>query len=258
MRKEGETLYYKNRPVAFASNPNVLPELVRRGTIRFDDGRHDIDLRIFHEGSSTPVVHDKGLQQELARGTGIEPLAWRLVENRAGWKDAIKWFQNQNIPCVAKMHAGSGGTGIELITPDMTAEECDDALDLLISSACETYGTLAPQTIYPIALFEFAQADPVIVDGSPHLWDLRVMTLGYPGRVESFACVGRLCPAPFDGSWKRETWVSNLTGRDGNQAELFLRSPTELGLSGADLNRILESCARWTAAATCWGEQAKN
>jgi hypothetical protein len=258
LRKEGERLFYKDRPVAFASNPNVLPELVRRGTIRFNDGRHNIDLRIFHEGGSTPVVHDKGLQQELARGTGIEPLAWRLVENRAGWKDAIEWFQNQNIPCVAKMHAGSGGTGIELITPGMTAEECEDVLDLLISSACKTYGTLAPQTIYPITLFEFAQADPVIVDGSPHLWDLRVMALAYPGRVECFACVGRLCPAPFDGSWKRDTWVSNLTGRDGNQAELFLRSPTELGLSGTDLNRILESCARWTVAATRWGEQLTN
>lgn len=256
-RKDGK-LFYKGRPVVFASNPNVLPEAARRGRIENNDGAYDIAVDIFHEGASTPVIHDKALQQELAAGTGILPLEWRLVENRDGWLAAVEWFQRRGMPCVAKMHAGSGGTGIELVTPEMGQGKALAVLDRLLDSARNAYGDKAEETAFPVALFEFAMADPVQFEGRPHLWDLRVAAFVEPGGVECHACVGRLCPAPFDGSWQRDTWVSNLSGRDGNRADRFLRAPGELGLADNDLDRILEATAKWAAAAARWGEEAAD
>ncbi|MFN3325584.1 MAG: hypothetical protein ACK5AZ_18975 [Bryobacteraceae bacterium] len=253
LQRRDTRLFYMGRPVTFISNANLLPELARRGVIGYTDGGYDVDLGVFHEGSSTPLIHDKALQQELTDGTGIRPLAWRLAHDREEWTDAIVWFRQREMPCVAKMHAGSGGAGIELITPEMTDAECANALDRLLDSARKTYGANVEATAFPIALFEFAEADPVDVEGAPHLWDIRVMALVFPGGVDCHACVARLCPAPFDGSWSRETWVSNLTGRDGGQAERFLRSPGELGLTESDLRRILECCAEWSVAASRWG-----
>jgi hypothetical protein len=249
LTRSGEGLRYMDRPVTFASNANLLPELARRGVIGCTDGVYNIDLGIFHEGGSTALIHDKALQQQIAVGTGIRPLEWQLVHNRGEWTEAARKFQERGVPCVAKMHAGSGGAGIELLTPEMDARQSQQMLDRLLDSARRTYGVNVEHTAFPIGLFEFAKADPVFVTGAPHLWDLRVMALVYPGGVDCYACVGRLCPAPFDGSWRRETWVSNLTGRDGDRAELFLRSPCELGLGEAELSGILESCARWSAAA---------
>jgi hypothetical protein len=247
-RKNGQ-LYYQDRPVAFISNPNLLPELARRGVIDTDGAAYDIDLDPFHEGRCAPLIHDKARQQQLARGTGISPLAYRLVHDRAGWAEAVRWFRKRRMACVAKMHGGSGGTGIELVTMDMDDAATVEALDRLLASARGTYGCAVERTAFPIALFEFAEADRLNQDQPHHLWDIRIMALVQPGGVDCHACVVRLCPAPFDGSWRRETWLSNLTGRDGNQADLFLRSPGELGLAAIELRRVLESCARWSAKA---------
>ena len=251
-------LYFKGRPVIFACNANLLPEGVRRGTIGCDGGIPEIDLTIFHEGHSTPIVHDKAIQQEIARGTGIEPLASRLVNDRQGWLAAVQWFQGKGMPCVAKMHAGSGGAGIEIITPEMNADQCENVLEQLLASARNAYGPKVEETAFPIALFEFAIADPIHHAGRPHLWDLRIAAYVSPNSVTCHACVGRLCPAPFDDSWARDTWVNNLSGRDGNQAERFLRAPSELGLSNEDIHRMLEASAKWASAAARFGEHATN
>jgi hypothetical protein len=258
LESNGGKLFYKGRPVVFASNPNVLPEAARRGLIQNSDGFYDIAVDIFHEGASTPVIHDKALQQQLAGGTGIQPLEWRLVEDSGGWLAAVDWFQRRGMPCVAKMHAGSGGAGIEIVTPEMKEDEALAVLDRLLDSARNAYGDKVEATAFPIALFEFAKADPVELEGHPHLWDLRVAAFVEPGGVDCHACVGRLCPSPFDGSWKRDTWVSNLSGRDGNRADHFLRAPAELGLADNDLDRILEATANWAVAAARWGEGVKR
>ena len=250
--RRGSELFYKGRPVVFASNPNLVPELARQGVISRIGDAYDIDLGFFHEGDGTLLIHNKAGQQDVAAGTGIVPLACRLAHSREGWMDAVEWFRSRNLACVGKLHSASGGTGIEMVRPDMTDAECDKVHDRILAAGAEKYGVAVAQTAYPIALFEFADSDPVVLAGAQHRWDLRVMALVYPGGVDTYPCVGRLCPAPINASWSRDTWVSNLSGRDGAAAMKFLRTPSELGLGQEAIQRILGSCAEWSVAAAQW------
>lgn len=249
IRRLDRGLSYRDRPIVFAANPNLLPELVRQGVIASDNDGYNIDHSIYHEGRGATLVHDKAAQQDTACGSEISPLAWRLVHRKADWLTAVRWFRERNLVCVAKMHAGSGGSGIELLTPSMSDDETLLKLDQLLASARTKYGANAEETAYPVALFEFAKADPFLVNGQPHLWDLRVMTLVYPPGVYAYPCVVRLCPAPFDGSWSRDTWLSNLSGRNGDDAIRFMRSPAHLTFGDTGLRRILKGCAEWSANA---------
>lgn len=254
--RRGRGLFYRGRPVVFASNANLVPELARQQVISRVGCAYDIDLDFFHEGSSTLLIHDKAGQQDVATGTGIVPLAYKLAHSREGWMEAVDWFRSRGLACVGKLHSASGGTGIELVRPDMTDAECDEVHDRILAAGAEKYGASVAQTAYPIAVFEFADSDPVVMAGAQHRWDLRVMALVYPGGVDTYPCVGRLCPAPIDTSWSRDTWVSNLSGRDGGEAMKFLRAPSELGLGQEAIQRILRSCAEWSVAAAQWRPEA--
>ena len=218
-------MFYRNRPVVFATNPNLLPELVRLGKIGREGSGYKVDDACFHEGPCTPIVHDKGLQQTLAEGTEITPLVCREVYNREGWLEAIGWFRNEQMACVAKMNSGSGGAGIDIVTPDMSEEECVATLDSISDSSRKKYGSKADTTAFPVRIFEFAQARPYVIDGKPHLWDLRLQCLVSPGQVDIRPCVVRLCPEPFDGSFSWNSCVSNLTGRDPCRAMQYMKSP---------------------------------
>ena len=81
IQREGDRLVYRGRKVIFATNPNILVELLRCGKLGYADGNYDIDTDFFHEGCLVPIVHDKGRQQEIARGTGIIPLQWAEAWN---------------------------------------------------------------------------------------------------------------------------------------------------------------------------------
>lgn len=266
VERRGRALYYQSRPVRFGANPNLLPELVRLGVVDCVDGIHNIDDTIFHEGPCTPIVHDKGLQQDLAAGTQIRPLRWNLAHNREEALTAISAFRRAGEVAVGKMNAGSGGAGIEFFTPDMSDAACADRLDQLIGTAREKYGAKAERTLFPVRFFEFAQSTPYELNGQPHLWDMRLQCLVSPGYVEVTPCIIRLCPGPFDGAFAWDSVVSNLTGRDPMASARYLRSPAAhrrsqpttvleaIGVDEENLQRLMMGCAQWCEAAWLWSK----
>lgn len=253
--------FVHGREVVFMTNPNILPELVRLGKIARQGTGYACDLRAFHEGTASALAHDKGFQQDLARGTSIKPLAWREAVNFECALEALDWFADRGMVAMAKMNAGSGGAGIQPFTPDLSRGTRAQSLDKLVHSARDKHGPAADETLYPIRIFEFAKAKPYPLHGREHLWDLRVQALVSPGQIDVRACVVRLCPAPFDGTYNWDSVVSNLTGRDPGQAMQFMRAPGAqrrsmpgtvlqgLGLTENDMQGVLDGCAQWAAAA---------
>jgi hypothetical protein len=246
-RADGGLRYY-DRPVTFAANPNLLAELARREIIEFDGTEYDLDTWFYHEGPCVRMIYDKIAQQTAAVGTDITPIPCEEVFTRAETVAAIGRFHARGATAVAKMRAGSGGTGIEFFPPTMTLPDIELRLDELIATAVEKYGDQAERTLWPVQLFEFVQSVPFSIDGNPHLWDLRVECLVSPGQVEVTPCMVRVCPAPFDPvSFDRAGVVSNLTGRAPSLQ--FLRPPSALataGIGSDELDRIMAACAQWS------------
>lgn len=261
--RKGPKLYYRDRPVVFATNANLLAELVRRGLIEKQEKSYQIDFSIYHEGHCTPIIHDKGAQQDIAEGTGIEPLLNKSAYSFDECLSIIKEFHSSRITAVGKMHAGSGGSGIEFFPDNLTEAQVRQKLEELKTSAIQKYGADVEKSMFPIQFFEFVKSTEYSLYGNPHLWDLRLQCLAYPGYVEVTPCVIRLCPKAFNPvTFEREGIVSNLTGRaDPASIGRSLRSPAahrrsqkgtvleSLKIDKDAMNRITEGCARWTEAA---------
>lgn len=257
----GEEMFYKGVPVVLASNPNLLPELQRNNSLNGAAGK--IETEIFHEQNCTMLIHDKAMQQTVCNGSGILPL---LCEDAFSLQDCIgvieRAAQNEKV-VVAKMNAGSGGTGIEFFTPWMAQQEAKEKLLAMEKSVCEKYGANAKSTMYPVRFFEFAKAKEVMIDGSGHLWDLRMEVLVRPGSVEVRPCVVRACPVPFDGSYSRQSVVSNLSGRvDAKMLSKYMfKTPFHpesnfnegLSISPEKLDELIRAVVKWSenALAMC-------
>ena len=255
-------LFFKHRPVVFACNPNLLPELARRDIIKSKNNWYDFDTKFYHENICTPLIHDKGKQQDVSQGTGITPLYHQEANNEQECYDVIKKFHDKKMVAVGKMNAGSGGTGIEFFPPTIPFEENKKRLDNLFVSAKEKYGNESLKTIFPIRFFQFARSTNYNLYGNNHLWDLRLQCLVYPGYTEVTPCVIRLCPKPFNEStYEWDSVVSNLSGRDPSAVGRFMRSPAamrrsqprsvleEIGISKERLNYIANCCAAWCESA---------
>lgn len=256
-------LAYKGRLVAFATNPNLLPELVRRGVVRTAESGYDVDYTVYHEGHTTPLVHDKAAQQAIATGTGIEPLIHLDGHSVDDCLPKIREFHQRGLVAVGKMNAGSGAAGIEFFPPDHTDHQIAESIGRLLNTAVRKYGAAVMNSMFPIRFFEFVQSTPYDLYGRGHLWDLRVECLVYPGRVQVTPCVIRLCPEPFDPTtFKREGVVSNLTGTDPDGMARRLKSPAAMrrslpGVSVLDsvgvgeevYTRLAKACARWAERA---------
>lgn len=250
----GAEMLYKGVPVVLASNPNLLPELQRNKSL--NGAARKIETEIFHEQNCTMLIHDKAMQQTVCNGSGILPL---LCEDALSLQDCIgvieRAARNKKV-VVAKMNAGSGGTGIEFFTPWMAQQEAKEKLLAMEKAVCEKYGTNAKSTMYPVRFFEFAKAKEVMIDGNGHLWDLRMEVLVRPGSVEVRPCVVRVCPEPFDGSFSRQSVVSNLSGRlDAKKlAKYMFKNPFHsdskfhegLIISSNQLNDLIVSIVKWS------------
>jgi len=255
-------LYYKHRPVVFAANTNLLPELARRGIITKKNDWYDFETKFYHENICAPLVHDKGKQQDVARGTGITPLFHEQANNVEECYTIIKKFHEMGLVAVGKMNAGSGGTGIEFFPSTIPTEELKARLDNLFDSAKKKYGNDSLKTIFPIRFFQFVRSTNYNLYGNNHLWDLRLQCLVYPGYTEVTPCVIRLCPKPFDEkTYAWDSVVSNLSGRDASIVGRYMRSPAamrrsqprsvleEIGINKEKLNYISNCCASWCESA---------
>lgn len=255
----GGAVFYGGRYVSFASNANVLPAMVRAGTIPAPH-RHDYpEADVFHEGRrGVAIAMNKDLQQMLAAGTGLTPLRHAVV---AEWHEAqqeIHRWHGEGRTVVAKISSGSQGVGIDFFPPHQGAR-VQAGLDGMRVGALLTYGDEADRTALPIQLFEFAESTPYMLADGGHLWDVRVEVHVEPGRTTMIPATMRVCPAPFDPhTFDRAGVVSNLSGRRAGLE--YVRVPfrahpsgvTELEWAGIDDRRFeaaMAACGSWSERA---------
>lgn len=247
---EGQ-LAYDGKPVAFATNPNILPALQRA----IGKAEAYFDTNLFHEGSrGVRVALDKTLQQRLAEGTSFTALD---CEECSSWDAACdtieRWLDADRVP-VAKIARGSQGVGVEFF-PDRNRGAIRRRISAMRDSALQAYGPRADDTALPVSLFEFAPSTRYRLGDGGHLWDIRVEAHITPGRTTLIPTSMRLCPAPFNGAFARESVLSNLSGR--NFGMRFVRLPfaahasggcTELEWAGVDEVRFtaaMSAVAAW-------------
>ena len=163
MELKSDVLFYKDVPVMLASNPNLLPELERKEIISKQRQQSKIDTDIFHEQRCTNLIHDKSLQQDVCNGTGIEPLQHEDAFAMSRCLEIVKEVTEKGKVVVAKMNAGSGGTGIKFFTPGQTEKEFETRLLDMGKSVCSKYGENAMSTMYPVRFFEFAKSKELVI-----------------------------------------------------------------------------------------------
>lgn len=255
---DGKLIYRGVEAVSIA-NPNLLPELVRRGTVERDGARYCVDTAVFHDGRFVELIHDKYAQQRIAVGTGITPLACRECHDIESCVAAIRSFQSSGKVAVAKMNGGSGGSGIEFFGVASGVDEIEAGLSDLLKSASVKYRGRVERSVWPLRIFEFAQSTGYPERSGQHLWDMRVMALISPGLVELTFCGIRLCPEPFtEGRLSKPSVLSNVTGRPPDLTTtrspvVEFGNPTDhLRAGGVDeeiLGNISMACARWCESA---------
>lgn len=254
----GGRLEYRGRPVIFAGNPNLLPELVRTRTLASADAA--LDLRVFHAWRLVRLIHDKGRQQDLLEGTGIA----RLPYFEARTLDEARRRAREHLgrgAVVLKPNGASGGTGVHVVTPDMSAPELAARVDQVIGDCVAKYGVNAEASAFPIRGFPFVRSTGYPMPDGDHLWDLRVAVEFAPGRAEVYPVSMRIAPRPFDaGSFHldRDQWISNVSGR----RETLLKSGMDdaalgaVGMKPDVLEDVFRACVRWTMKA--WDAVARD
>lgn len=213
---ESGGLTYQGRPVVFAGNPNLLPELVRTKKLaRRGMGFDCADLRIFHAWRLLPVFQDRTRQQALLRGTGIEPMpsfeAMTIEEALAASKNMLGTG-----PLVLKPNGGSGGAGIRIVVPGMSDLEIHERINAVIGDCVAKYGANAESTAFPIRGFPFIRSTLYPMPDGGHTWDLRIAVLFEPGKAGAYPVSLRIAPDPFDPEDYynlRDQWLSNVSGR---------------------------------------------
>jgi hypothetical protein len=245
---------YRGRPVIFAGNPNLLPELVRTRKLPPEELRAaSVDLRPFHAWRLMHVVHDKALQQQLLRGTGIQPLRHFAAPSAEVALGRCRELLDHG-PVVLKPNAASGGTGVHVVAPGMTDREIRARIDAVIADCVAKYGENAESTAFPVRGFEFVRSTGYPLPDGEHLWDLRIAVLFEPGRAQVFPVSLRLAPQPFDEHTfhrDRDQWVSNVSGRRNTLLKSGMddEALAAVGLTEERLEEAFRACLRWTLKA---------
>lgn len=257
-------LFYKARPVISAGNTNILPALVRNGTIDRLGPEYLVDTSVFHDGPLAPLIHDKGVQQDLAIGTGISPMRWRENQSSDELIETILDFLRDGLPVVVKPNAASGGAGIELFGPGTAVDTIRVTIERMLGEVGAKYGAHSEKSVWPVRVFEFVESTPYPVGTFGHLWDMRVACLIRPGEVEITFCGLRVCPEPFSpGHYTRASSCSNTSGRRPSIERI--RSPLAdkgtltdhlraAGFDEALFFKAVDASAKWCDAA--WNRYA--
>lgn len=254
-------LLYRGRPVVFVGNPNLVPELVRTGQVRPGRaGAGDLDLRVFHAWRLVHLVHEKGRQQDLLQGTGIERLSYFEADSLEAARVRARALLTQG-PVVLKPNGASGGTGVHVVTPGMSDAELDARARAVIGDCVAKYGDNAEAAAFPIRGFPFVRSTGYPMADGAHLWDLRIAVQFEPGRAHVYPVSMRIAPRPFDAAsfhLDRDQWISNVSGR----RETLLKSGMDdaalgtVGMTPEVLERAFGACVRWTMKA--WDAAARD
>ncbi len=245
---------YQGRPVIFAGNPNLVPELTRIGRVRWDDRRRvDVDTRPFHAWRLLHTFHDKALQQRLLDGTGVAPLrhfeAWTIDE---ALRRARAMLAGGAV--VLKPNGGSGGAGVHVVVAGMRDQGIGARLAAVVADYVRKYGENAESVLFPIRGFEFVRSTNYPMPDGGRMWDLRIAVQLAPGVASVYPVSIRVAPAPFDPATfhlDRDQWVSNVSGR----ATSFLASGMDdealgaVGMTPEKLDDVFQACVEWTVKA---------
>ncbi|MCK5927782.1 MAG: hypothetical protein KAG80_06245 [Nocardioides sp.] len=239
----GSELRYGTARVGFATNPNLLPALVRVGCVV-----EELDLSFFHEGPLALLAHDKAAQQQVCVGTPFTPL-WNR-EAASGSEAALqaRELHRLGIAAVVKPHGTSGGTGVRVIPVGMDPAI---AVEELVAETVDRYGPGTEHTLFPLRTFEFAQAAPLARDDGPRLWDLRLELMASPGQVSARPVMVRTCPAPFSSSLAHDEVVSNLSHRVASTDHILGPDALEALRPGL-VNELVRAGLAWAANASGW------
>lgn len=239
---DGSGLRYAGEPVAFVSNVNVVPA-VRR----LHDARWTPEPELFHDGPLLPYALDKGLQQQVVAPAPYR--AQRVVE-ASSLEEAVDAVveATRTRAVVAKINAGSGGTGVVVFERGTTADQAAERLSAALASTSTKYGGLG--TAFPLRLFDFVQATPYRApSGGDYLWDLRVQVEVADGEIRATPLSARRCPSPFTGELTPASTIVNLTGRAEDAGDRVLEPPA---LAGGLAPRHRDAVERMTDAAIEW------
>jgi len=252
---------FHGRPVIFAGNPNLLPELVRLGKIHAHySAELGPGMRVFPAWRLTPIIHDKALQQRLLRGTGIRPQrhfeATTLADAIAKTRGAL-----EHHAVVLKPNGTSGGAGVHVIVPGMSDEQIRARIDALMSDCRNKYGANVEQMIWPLRGFEFIPSTGYPMPDGGHLWDLRIAVQFEPGRAFAYPVSIRFAPKPFDAASfhdDRDQWISNVSGRQSTHLKSGMDDEVlaAVGLTPARIEAALNASVTWTLKA--WDHSVRN
>jgi hypothetical protein len=251
---------YNDRPVVFAGNPNLLPELVRTGKLVRDGADYSCaDLRVFHAWRLATTVHNRSLQQTLLSGTAIKPIPC-FESNTVDGAFATTKRMLSGGAVVIKPNGCSGGTGVHVAVPGMSDDEIRARIHAVAGDCVAKYGVNADTQILPIRCFPFVRSTLYPMADGGHTWDLRIAVMFEPGSVAVYPVSMRIAPNPFDAErfqHERGQWVTNVSGNKNVTAAstAALKSGMDddalraVGLNEEKLERALAAAAAWTVKA---------
>jgi hypothetical protein len=258
---ETERFEYFGRPVVFAGNPNLLPELVR---LRKIPSGYSAELppamRIFHAWRLSPLIHDKALQQRLLRGTGIKPQRhFEAVTEEEAVVRAREMSRHDAV--VLKPNGTSGGTGVHVVAPGMPERAIRERVAAVIADCRAKYGSNVEEMIFPLRGFQFMRSTGYPMADGEHLWDLRIAVPFEPGRAWAYPVTLRLAPRAFDPATfhrDRDQWVSNLSGRQSTHLKSGMDDEVlaRVGLTPEKMQLALDASVLWTLKA--WDYSVRN
>jgi hypothetical protein len=254
--------YFRDRPVIFIGNPNVLSDMIRLGTLdRSVRDTGNPGLRVVHAWRFAGLTHDKARQQELFEDTGVRPLRHFSANSVPETLEKAKAMLADG-PVVIKPSNTSGGVGVTVLTQGMAEGEIAARIDALLEACRRKYGDGGEAMAMPIRGFEFVQSTGYpMSDGGGHIWDLRFGVEFEPGKAFVYPVTLRLAPKPFDPATfqdDRDQWISNVTGR----VETFLKSGMDddvlaaVGMTEELMERAMLASATWTCKA--WDAMARD
>ena len=165
------------------------------GRARWPPSTRALDLRVFHAWRLVRLILDKGRQQDLLEGTGVERLPYFEARTADEARARARSFLARG-PVVLKPNGASGGAGVHVVVPGMSDAEIAARVDAVLADCVAKYGDNAEATAFPVRGFQFVRSTGYPMPDGDHLWDLRIAVEFSPGRAEVYPVSMRIAPRP--------------------------------------------------------------
>jgi hypothetical protein len=257
LARTGATLWFRGREVVFFNNQNLVAAIARNERSHLNQVFAELDPAILHEGTLMGSIGmNKGLQQELAAGTGIVPIE---TQRGGGLDDTIQlaYEMAQTFGgAVVKPDAASGGTSVIMVDKIHDRDTIRTMIAAGADQMAKKYGAGWEDTC-PIRVYEFVDALPAVrADGAAFRWDMRFEVLARPDATVITPLIARTCPDPIGPVITQGSAVTNLTGRPkgGNERLSASQLLARTGLDEELFERVADGLQAWTSNALAVAE----